>query len=58
MGGLWENKRLVVAFTKKFPDVRYFISSPSELGEKILAKMQKVQFMRLLQPACIISITN
>ncbi len=47
MGGLWENGHLAIAFTKKFPDVAEFFSSPRQLGEKIMAKVKGVEFYEL-----------
>lgn len=47
MGGIWTNGRLAIAFTKKFPDVTDFFSSPRQLGKEIVAKVQGVEFYEL-----------
>lgn len=57
LGGLWENGKLALAFTQKFPDVADFFSSPLQLGEEIIAKVKSVEFYEL-SPSRLLFLDN
>lgn len=57
IGGIFENKRIVTAYIKKFPNVADFFVSPKKLGEAIARKVSKVRFYRII-PERIFFIDN
>ena len=47
IGSIFENKRIVTAYIKKFPNVADFFISPKKMGEAIARQVSKVRFYRI-----------